>query len=382
MVKISWLRLGGNRGGRMGRLTRTEAQARNRAKVLAAAREEFIERGFREAKIDGIADRAELTRGAVYSNFPGKRALYFAVLAEDAEHLSGPAYPGRSPREALGALARAWLARLPLATAERPDSARLGMDLMPEVAADERTRQAFDQLMKLEATLLGLALERLDATRGRMVRVAETVLTTLQGASALAAAAPGFVEPFNVVSACGRLADLELDDGWPPPHLAYVAPARQVDEPWSPADAVDAVRGEPVRLDGDGVVAVLGPHRFEAAEEAARGVSPGETATVVLVSGDPGELAPLARLAVAELCGCLRQAFPTEAWPRLRVVHDESGTIAAACGVPAVHDGTETAVRVHAGRIVARADGRGALHAAGSAASAGSAGSPAREHLI
>jgi hypothetical protein len=247
------------------------------------------------------------------------------------------------------------------------------MDLMPEVAADERTRQAFDQLMKLEATLLGLALERLDGTRGRMVRVAETVLTTLHGANALAAAAPGFVEPFNVVSACERLTDLELGDGWPPPHLAYASPARQVDEPWSPADAVDAVRGEPVRLGGDGVVAVLGPHRFGAAEEAARGVSPGETATVVLVSGDPGELAPLARLAVSELCGCLRQAFPAEAWPRLRVVHDESGAIAAAAGVPAVHDAIETAVRIHAGRIVARADGRGACHAAASA------GSPARE---
>ena len=364
----------------MGRLTRAEAQERNRAKVLAAAREEFIERGFREAKIDNIADRAELTRGAVYSNFPGKRALYFAVLAEDAEHLSGPAHPGRSPHETLGALARAWLARLPLVTAERPGSARLGMDLLPEVAADERTRQAFGGLMKLEAILLGLALERMDGTHGRMVRVAETVLTTLHGASALAAAAPGFVEPFNVVGACERLADLDLDDGWwPPPHLAYVSPARQVDEPWSGSDAVDAVdavRGKPVRLDDDGVVAVLGPHRFEAAEEALRGVSPGETATVVLVSGDPGELAPLARLAVAELCGCLRQAFPAEAWPRLRLVHDASGAIAAAAGVPAVHDATETAVRVRAGRIVARADGRGAGHAAASTRS------PARERLI
>jgi AcrR family transcriptional regulator len=354
----------------MGRLTRAEAQERNRAKVLAAAREEFTERGFRDAKIDGIADRAELTRGAVYSNFPGKRALYFAVLAEDAERLSGPAWPGDAshdtPRDALGALARAWLARLPLVAAERSDSARLGMDLMPEVAADERTRQAYGQLMKLAAVLLGLAFEGLDGTRGRMVRVAETALTTLHGASALAATAPGFVEPFNVVSACERLADLDLGDGWPPPHLPYAAPARPVDEPWSAPDAVDAVRGEPVRLGDDGVVAVLGPHRLEAVEEAVRGASPADTVTVLLVSGDPGELAPLARLAVAELCACLRQAFPAWAWPRLRVVHDERAVLAAAAGVPAVHDATETAVRVRSGRIVARADGRGACHAVAS----------------
>ena len=59
-------------------------QERNRAAVLAAARAEFVERGFRDAKVDVIAARAGLTRGAVYSNFPSKRALYFAVLATDA----------------------------------------------------------------------------------------------------------------------------------------------------------------------------------------------------------------------------------------------------------------------------------------------------------
>src|SRR5690349_16149867 len=63
---------------------RAEMQERNRAAVLAAARGEFAEQGFRDAKVDVIAARAGLTRGAVYSNFPGKRALYFAVLAADA----------------------------------------------------------------------------------------------------------------------------------------------------------------------------------------------------------------------------------------------------------------------------------------------------------
>jgi AcrR family transcriptional regulator len=79
----------------MSRLNRAEAQQRNRAKVLASARAEFTERGFRDAKVDAIAERAELTRGAVYSNFPGKRALYLAVLAEDAERV--PALSGLEP---------------------------------------------------------------------------------------------------------------------------------------------------------------------------------------------------------------------------------------------------------------------------------------------
>jgi AcrR family transcriptional regulator len=346
----------------MARLSRAETQERNRAKVLSAARDEFAERGFREAKIDAIAERAEFTRGAVYSNFPGKRALYFAVLAEIAENVApGPhAEPGLTTREALGALARAWVARLPLATDEQQ---RLGMDLMPEVLADQHTRRPFAQLMKLDAILLGTALENL-RPGGRMVRVAETAMTMLHGASQLAAAAPGFTEPFDVVSACELLAELDLNDRWPGPSIVPQTVA--VDEPWLPPSAWDAVRREPARLSGDGVVAVLGLHRAAAAEDALRAAPAGADVTAVLVTNDPGELAPLTRLAIAELCGCLRQAFPRTAWPRLQVVCDESGAVAAAAGVPSVSDGTEVAVRVVGGRIVARADGFGACHAAAS----------------
>jgi AcrR family transcriptional regulator len=375
MVTVSWIETDGNAAARgtMGRLTRAQMQERNRAKVLAAARDEFIERGFRDAKIDSIAERAELTRGAVYSNFPGKRALYFAVLAEDAEGAPKPPHPepGHTAREALGGFARAWVARLPLATDEQHGVVRLGMDLMPEVLADEQTRRPFAQLMKLDAILLGLALERLSRpTRpppGRLVRVAEAVLTILHGASQMAAAAPGFIEPFDIVSACEQLADLDLGDEWQPPHIPYVPQARPAGEQWSPPLAVDATRSEPARLTGDGVVAILGLHRLAAVEEAVRAAPPGADVTAVLVTSDPDELAPLARLAIADLCVCLHQAFPPSAWPRLQVVCDEKGVLAAAAGVPAVSDATETAVRIQAGRVVARAEGFGACHAAASA---------------
>jgi AcrR family transcriptional regulator len=351
----------------MARLTRAQAQERNRSRVLAAAREEFTERGFRDAKVDRIAERAGLTRGAVYSNFPGKRALYFAVLADLAERSPRPPHPEsvRTDREALGAFARAWLTRLPMATDEEHGAARLGMDLMPEIASGERTRRPFAQLLKLNAILLGLALERLRG-QGRRVRAAEAVLTTLHGASQLAAAAPGFAEPFDIVDVCESLAGVDLDDGWAPPHAPWIPPARPADRPWSPPHAVDAVRGEPARLTGDGVVAILGLHRLEAIEEAVRAAPPGAGVTAVLVTGEPGELAPLARLAVADLRNCLRQSFPPPVWPRLQVVHDETAALAAAAGVPAVSDATETAVRVTAGRVTAHADGHGACHAAAS----------------
>jgi AcrR family transcriptional regulator len=342
----------------MSRLSRAEMQGRNRARVLGAAQDEFTERGFREAKIDAIAERAELTRGAVYSNFPGKRALYFAVLADLAEHALPDGAPGRTTGDALAALARAWLSRLPLID-EQQGTARLGMDVMPEVLADEQTRTPYAQLMMLDAVLLGLALERLRPDGGRLVRVAETVLTTLHGASQLAAAAPGFLEPFNVVTACAQLAYLDLPDGWP--DLPFTTPVQTVDEPWTPSPAWDSVRGETVPLTDDGVVAVLGLRRASAVEHAVR-AAPNATVTAVLVSSAPDELMPLARLAVTELTTCIRAAFPAFAWPRLRVVYDNTGTLAAAAGIPAVSDTTETAIRVHAGRVVARADGYGACH--------------------
>jgi AcrR family transcriptional regulator len=340
------------------RLSRAEAQERNRARVLEAARAEFAERGFRDAKIDTIAQRAELTRGAVYSNFPGKRALYFAVLADLAERVQTPAHPQRGVdrREALGALARAWVTSL-------GDDAVV-RDFLPEVAAEEVTRRPFTQLLKLDALLLSLALDALGpvvpadgAVRARTVRLAEVVLSTLHGASVLATAAPGFLEPFDVVSACERLAGLELNDWWAPPAGAVVVGE---DRPWAPPPVVDVVRGEDVTPDEDGVVVVLGLNRLAAVEEAVRN---GARVTLAVVTGTPAELAPLARLVLARLCVSLRQAFPVGAWPGLRVVCDETGALARAAGVPSVSDETETAIRVERGRVVARAEGSGAGHA-------------------
>jgi len=344
----------------MARLTRAEAQERNRARVLAAARAEFAERGFREAKIDVIAERAELTRGAVYSNWPGKRALYFAVLAEDAENAPLPPDPeyGLTPREALGAFARAWVARLPLVNDR--EAARLGLDLMPEVLASEQTSRPFAQLTRLTASLLGLALEHLDPTAGRLVRVAEAALTMLHGASQLAAAAPGFGEPFNVVTACESFADLPLPDVWPgqPP---IVSPVRAVDEPWNPPPALDLLSRQPIRT-GKGVVAILGLHRLSAAEEMIRAASPTDEVAIAFVTAEPAELSALGRLVIAEFRAGLFQAFPRPAWPRVQIIAD-SGAFAAAAGVASAVDGTEVAVRVRNGRIVRRSEGFGACHA-------------------
>jgi AcrR family transcriptional regulator len=339
-------------------------QERNRAKVLAAARAEFVERGFRDAKVDVIAARAGLTRGAVYSNFPGKRALYFAVLAEDAAARRFSGGTARTPPEALAAFARSWLGDLPLATDEGPS--RLAAELLPVVLADERTRRPFAQLTGLTAVLLGLALERLLAERTfrpRMVRAAEAALTVLHGAGQLASAAPGFVDEMVVVDACAQLAEADFADRWAPPHLPYVAPARPVDLPFH---LDDSTSGGPAAAPAEGVLVVLGLHRLTALEEAVRAAPRGVAVTAAIVTGEPAEFGPLARLVLADTERHLGAAFPPGARPAVRILLDEAGRLATAAGVTAVSDATEAAARLRGGRVVARADGPGAPHAAAS----------------
>ena len=355
----------------MVRLTRAQQQERTRAAVLAAAREEFAECGYADAKVDRIAERAELTRGAVYSNFPGKRALYLAVLV-DAIEQPGAARASSSPglAEALGTFARFWLERLPL-SGDTPAGGKLLLRSLAGVFDDEPGRTALAQVTGLEALLLALALESCvphQTGRVRRVRVAELVFTMLNGAGHLADTAPGFGDPFDVARACRHLAGLDLADTWDPPHLPYVTPAQPVQDAWEPpAEMPDQITGRRVGFDADGVIVVLGTGRLRAAEEAVRAARPGDRITVGVVTSDPAEIGRLVRLRVSDLTGCLRRVFAPDAWPGLCLVLDDRAAIASAIGITDADDATEAAVRIEAGTIVARAYGRGAAHAVATA---------------
>lgn len=353
----------------MVRLTRAQQQERTRAAVLGAAREEFAEHGYADAKVDRIAERAELTRGAVYSNFPSKRALYLAVLLDSIGHPGAvPAPSSPSLAEAVDAFARIWLERLPL-TGDTPAGRSRRLRSLAGVFDDEPGRTAQAQITRLEALLLAIALESCvpHHTGVRRVRLAELVLTLLTGAGHLAETAPGFGDPFDVARACRHLADLDLADTWAPPHLPYVTPAQPVQDAWEPpAELPDQLTGRRVGFDADGVLTVLGTSRLGAAEEALRAAHPGEQVTVAVVTSDPAEIGRLVRLRISDLTGCLRRVFGADAWPDLRLVLDEHAAIASALGIRDT-DGTEAAVRIQAGTIVARASGPGAAHAVATA---------------
>ncbi|WP_106398414.1 TetR/AcrR family transcriptional regulator [Actinocorallia populi] len=351
----------------MARLTRAEQQERTRAAVLVAARHEFAEHGYADAKVDRIAERADLTRGAVYSNFTGKRALYLAVLADAAEQARDSARaPERSPGSvaaALGAFARVWLERLPLVD-DTPGKGHLRLRSLTGVLDTAPARTALAELVRFEALLLALALEPRRAPRARTVRLAGLAQTLLHGAAHLAENAPGVGDPFDLARAAEHLADITLTESTEPAHLPFIDPARPAADRWTPPRGLhDEITGRPVDLGDDGLVVVLGAGRLSAAQEAVRSARPGDPVTFVLVTDDPAETGRLTRLRIADLVGCLRRVFAAEDLPWPRVVVDDGAQVPAALGLPTADDRTETAICIRAGLIVARASGRGSGHA-------------------
>jgi len=59
---------------------RSETMEENRAKLIAAARKAFAEKGFAAASMDELTASVGLTRGALYHNFGDKNGLLAAVV--------------------------------------------------------------------------------------------------------------------------------------------------------------------------------------------------------------------------------------------------------------------------------------------------------------
>jgi AcrR family transcriptional regulator len=64
----------------MARLTRSENRAVTRNRLLEIARQRFRRDGYAGTSIDGIAEEAGFSKGAVYSNFENKETLFLAAI--------------------------------------------------------------------------------------------------------------------------------------------------------------------------------------------------------------------------------------------------------------------------------------------------------------
>ena len=66
-------------------MTRHLPEAERKAQILRAARAVFIQEGYLASRVEDVAKRAGLSKGAVYFYFPSKRDLFLALVHEEHE---------------------------------------------------------------------------------------------------------------------------------------------------------------------------------------------------------------------------------------------------------------------------------------------------------
>jgi AcrR family transcriptional regulator len=64
---------------------RAQGKAANRAMILAAARDEFVERGYGSVTVRDIIRRTDLASGTFYNYFPDKESVLRALVGESAQ---------------------------------------------------------------------------------------------------------------------------------------------------------------------------------------------------------------------------------------------------------------------------------------------------------
>lgn len=94
---------------------RAREKAQRRQEILAAARQEFLERGVHRPTVDDVAARAQVSKGTIYLYFDSKEEILAVLLLEGLELLLvqmeavTQASPQPDPEASLRALANAYL---------------------------------------------------------------------------------------------------------------------------------------------------------------------------------------------------------------------------------------------------------------------------------
>jgi AcrR family transcriptional regulator len=144
--------------------------ARTRAKIMAAARDEFAARGFAGARIESIARRAGLSKQLLYHYFPSKEALFEETLVgKFTQHRPAPPDGGQPEsllrqRFRVAAADPVWMRFLTWEAAEQGESGRIiaeapRRESIARQAAAIQERQAKGELPSdLPPELLQLAI--------------------------------------------------------------------------------------------------------------------------------------------------------------------------------------------------------------------------------
>ncbi|MDT9591619.1 helix-turn-helix domain-containing protein [Nocardioides zeae] len=163
------------------------AAAQTAADVLAAAADLFAERGFAGVSLDDVAERASVTRGAVYHHYRNKAGLLAAVVAEHQEGVAAAVVvaaeaAGADPGDQLRAGCHAFVDAV-----TAPGVARVLLRDAPAALGWEQWREidAAHAVVHLREALqaVGVEADLLDATTAQLSgAMNEAALWVAQGA--------------------------------------------------------------------------------------------------------------------------------------------------------------------------------------------------------
>ncbi|SES26587.1 TetR/AcrR family transcriptional regulator [Rhizobium sp. NFR03] len=162
--------------------TRAETMEENRAKLIAAGRRAFADKGYAAASMDELTAEVGLTRGALYHNFGDKKGLLAAVVDQIDGEMAARA-------QAVGAgMADDWAGLLAEGTAYiemslDPDVQRIVLLDGPAVLGDPSKWPSQDSCLQVTRR----TLERLMATGVVKPVDAEAAARLLSGAALNAA---------------------------------------------------------------------------------------------------------------------------------------------------------------------------------------------------
>lgn len=128
------------------RRTQAERTEATIGALVDAARELFARDGYEATSLSAVAARADMTKGAVYHHFEGKRQLFEAVFTREVERLAAPlvaAYARKKdPWDAFGAGCRAFLDEC------------LDPDVQRILLIDAQAALGWEEMRRLETPLL------------------------------------------------------------------------------------------------------------------------------------------------------------------------------------------------------------------------------------
>lgn len=217
----------------MPRLSRAESQARTRETLLATAKTCFLRDGFAETSLEGIAEAAGYSKGAVYSNFRNKTELCLAVIdsirGERAQSL-GLAMVGTTTLDERITALESW------AEANIGDRDWTALEVEFAVHAGRDAKLASELALRhdaFRASLIALVLSQAEEHRVALPLPAEDVALTLLSLG-VGLGVQRAIDPTLSVRTLGKLVRLFVRERTKTPKTPKSAPKRAISSATTP----------------------------------------------------------------------------------------------------------------------------------------------------